>query len=40
MNEIHLLSEDERELFFRTATEIMNMSFEIIRLLSKFHSVG
>ena len=30
MNEIHLLSKDERVLFFRTASEIMNMSFEII----------
>ena len=30
MNEIHLLSKDERELFFRTAAEIMNMPFEII----------
>jgi len=30
MNEIHLLSKDERELFFRTAAEIMNISFEII----------
>ena len=30
MNEIHLLSKDERELFFRTATDIKNMPFEII----------
>ena len=30
MNEIYLLSKDERELFFRTATEIKNMPFEII----------
>lgn len=30
MNEIHLLSKDERELFFRAATEIMNMPLEII----------
>jgi hypothetical protein len=30
MNEIHLLAKDERELFFRTAAEIMKLSFEII----------
>lgn len=30
MNEIHLLSQDERELFFRAATDIKNMPFEII----------
>lgn len=30
MNEIYLLSQDERELFFRTATDIQNMPFEII----------
>lgn len=30
MNEIYLLSKDERVLFFRTASEIMNMPFEII----------
>lgn len=30
MNEISLLSKDERILFFRTASEIMNMPFEII----------
>lgn len=30
MNEIHLLSKDERELFFRAATDIKNMPFEII----------
>ncbi len=30
MNEIHLLSKDERELFFRMAAEIMKMPFEII----------
>jgi hypothetical protein len=30
MKEIHLLSKDERELFFRAATEIKNMPFEII----------
>lgn len=30
MNEIHLLSQDERELFFRAATDIQNMPFEII----------
>ncbi len=30
MNEIHLLSKDERELFFRTAADIQNMPFEII----------
>jgi hypothetical protein len=30
MNEIHLLSKNERVLFFRTASEIMNMPFEII----------
>lgn len=30
MNEIYLLPKDERVLFFRTASEIMNMSFEII----------
>lgn len=30
MNEIHLLSKDERALFFRTATDIQNMPLEII----------
>lgn len=30
MNEIHLLSKDERELFFRTAAEAMKIRFEII----------
>jgi hypothetical protein len=30
MNEIHLLSKDERELFFRSASDIKNMPFEII----------
>lgn len=30
MNEIHLLTQDERELFFRAATDIKNMPFEII----------
>jgi hypothetical protein len=30
MNEIHLLAQDERELFFRTAADIQNMPFEII----------
>ena len=30
MNEIHLLTQDERELFFRTAADIQNMPFEII----------
>lgn len=30
MNEIHFLSKDERELFFRAATDIKNMPFEII----------
>jgi Nucleotidyl transferase AbiEii toxin, Type IV TA system len=30
MNEIHLLSKDERELFFRTAADIKNMPFEIL----------
>ncbi|MGL5264457.1 MAG: nucleotidyl transferase AbiEii/AbiGii toxin family protein [Candidatus Rhabdochlamydia sp.] len=30
MNELHLLSKDERELFFRAATDIQNMPFEII----------
>ena len=30
MNEIYLLSKDERVLFFRTASEIMNIPFEII----------
>ncbi|EFB40150.1 MULTISPECIES: nucleotidyl transferase AbiEii/AbiGii toxin family protein [Parachlamydia] len=30
MNEIYLLSKDERALFFRTATDIQNMPFEII----------
>ena len=30
MNEIYLLSKDERELFFRTAAEIMKIRFEII----------
>ncbi|KIC76374.1 hypothetical protein DB42_DV00100 [Neochlamydia sp. EPS4] len=30
MNEIHLLSKDERELFFRAASDIKNMPFEII----------
>ena len=30
MNEIHLLSKSERELFFRIATDIKNMPFEII----------
>lgn len=30
MNEIHLLSKNDRELFFRTAAEIKNMPFEII----------
>ena len=30
MNEIHLLSQDERELFFRTAADIQNMPFGII----------
>jgi GNAT superfamily N-acetyltransferase len=30
MNEIYLLSKDERELFFRAATDIKNMPFEII----------
>lgn len=30
MNEIHLLSKEERALFFRTAAEIMHMRFEII----------
>lgn len=30
MNEIQLLSKNERELFFRSASEIMNMPFEII----------
>lgn len=30
MNEIHLLTTDERELFFRTAAEIMRIPFTII----------
>jgi hypothetical protein len=30
MNEIHLLDQDERDLFFRTAADIQNMPFEII----------
>jgi hypothetical protein len=30
MSEIHLLSKDERELFFRTTAEVMKISFEII----------
>ncbi|WP_042280002.1 nucleotidyl transferase AbiEii/AbiGii toxin family protein [Candidatus Protochlamydia sp. R18] len=30
MNEIHLLSKDERELFFRATTDIKNLPFEII----------
>lgn len=30
MTEIHLLSNDERELFFRAVTDIKNMPFEII----------
>ncbi|MGK5595396.1 MAG: nucleotidyl transferase AbiEii/AbiGii toxin family protein [Parachlamydiaceae bacterium] len=30
MNEIHLLDQNERELFFRTAADIKNMPFEII----------
>lgn len=30
MNEIHLLSKEERTLFFRTAAEIMKIRFEII----------
>ena len=30
MNEIHLLPQDERELFFRAAIDIKNMPFEII----------
>jgi len=30
MNKIHLLSKDERELFFRTAAEMINIPFEII----------
>jgi hypothetical protein len=30
MTEIHLLSKNERELFFRTAAEIMKIPFEII----------
>ncbi|KAF3362373.1 Uncharacterized protein PHSC3_001067 [Chlamydiales bacterium STE3] len=30
MNEIYLLAQDERELFFRTAADIQNMPFEII----------
>lgn len=30
MNEIYLLSKDERELFFRAASDIKNMPFEII----------
>lgn len=30
MNEIHLLSKEERKFFFRIAAEIMKMRFEII----------
>jgi len=30
MNEIHLFTQDERELFFQTAADIQNMPFEII----------
>lgn len=30
MNEIHLLPQDERELFFRTASDQLNIPFEII----------
>ena len=30
MKEIHLLTQDERELFFRTAADIQNIPFEII----------
>lgn len=30
MNEIHLFTQDERELFFRAAADIQNMPFEII----------
>jgi hypothetical protein len=30
MNRIELLPQDERELFFRTAADVQNMSFEII----------
>jgi hypothetical protein len=30
MNEIHLLSKEERTLFFRTAAEIIKIRFEII----------
>lgn len=29
-DEIHLLTQDERELFFQTAADIQNMPFEII----------
>ena len=30
MNEIYLLTQDERELFFQTAADIQKMPFEII----------
>ncbi len=30
MNEIHLLTQNGRELFFRTAADIQNTPFEII----------
>ena len=30
MNELYLLTQDERELFFQTAADIQNMPFEII----------
>ena len=30
MNEIHLLTQDEQELFFQTAADIQNIPFEII----------
>lgn len=30
MNQIHLLIQDERELFFRTAAEFQNIPFGII----------
>lgn len=30
MNELYLLTQDERKLFFQTAADIQNMPFEII----------
>lgn len=40
MNELHLLPQDEQELFFRAALDIKDIPFEIVLKWSEKTSVG